>query len=210
MALLRTLRNVFSLLRKGEWREVYIRSLIFVGILDLKTVITEEYKISPDGYLPYSNVDRVWLQQVLSWLNIKKTDAIVDFGSGKGGALITLADYPFSKITGVEISGELIRVARRNLNLLRIRNVAMVCRDARDFTDIDEYNYFYFFNPFPCGVMKDVLENIKQSILRKSRRITILYIYPVCHSTVMEAGIFRKLSEHDCGPHKFFVYGNYD
>jgi hypothetical protein len=210
MVLTGTLRNVISLLRRGEWREVYIRSLIFLGILDLKTVLTEEYKISPDGYLPYSNVDRVWLQRVLAPLGIKKTDAIVDFGSGKGGALITLADYPFSKIAGVEISAELIRVAERNLNLLRIRNVDMVCCDARDFTDIDEYNYFYFFNPFPCSVMKDVLENIKRSILRKSRRVTVLYLYPVCDSTVMEAGIFEKFSEQDCGPHKCLLYRNRD
>jgi SAM-dependent methyltransferase len=210
MGLARAINNVFSLLRKGEWREVYIRSLIFLRILDLKTVITEESKSSPDGYLPHSSVARVWLQQVLSPLHITKTDSIVDFGSGKGGALITLADYPFSKVTGIEISRELIRIAKRNLNLLRIKNVDMVCCDAANFTDIDEYNYFYFFNPFPCGVMKDVLENIKQSILRKNRRVTILYIYPVCHSTVMEAGIFKILSEHDCGPHKCIVYCNRD
>ena len=203
---LNTFKKALSLLHKGEWRELYIRALLSLGILDFTNVDIDELRLSPEASNPYSDTGREYLQTVLSSFKITKTDAIVDFGSGKGGALITLADYPFAKITGVEISQEMIDIAQRNLARLRIKNVNMVCCDAKDFTHIDEYNYFYFFNPFPCTIMHDVVGNIKLSMKRNPRKINIIYLNPVCHSTVTEGGFFKKIAEYDHFVNKFYIY----
>jgi SAM-dependent methyltransferase len=206
--MMQTFKKAISLLSKGECRELYIRCLLAFGMLDFKSVSTEELRLSPDGSNPYSDTGREYLQTVLSSFNITETDAIVDFGSGKGGALITLSDYPFAQITGVEISEDLVKVAKNNLDRLRIKNVTLICGDARDLKDIDDYNYFYFFNPFPCSVMQDVMANIKQSLKKKSRRITIIYLNPICHSTVTAGGFFKKNAEHEHFVNKFFIYTN--
>lgn len=208
MGLFSTVKKAISLLSKGEWRELYIRTLLLSGMLDFRNVPVNELSLSPEASNPYSDTGREYLQNVLSSFNIKDTDAIVDFGSGKGGALITLADYPFAKITGVEISGELLAVAKKNLRRLRIRNVTMICCDARDFITIDEYNYFYFFNPFPCGVMHKVIENIKLSLNRVQREVTIIYLNPICHETIIAGGFFEKIAEYDQFENKFYIYTN--
>lgn len=208
MAVARAVITACSLLLRGEWREFYIRTLIALRILDIRTTTVDELELSPERSHSYSDSGREDLQQVLSALNIQETDSIVDFGSGKGGALITLADYPFSKITGVEISKELAGISRKNLQRLKIRKVSIVCCDATDFTEIDEYNYMYFFNPFPCTIMSTVMSNLIDSLARKPRKITVIYLNPICHEVILRENIFSLIKEYKHHDHSFFVYNN--
>ena len=208
MAFFRTLKSALSLLCKGDWHEFYIRTLIVLGKLDFGTITTDDLKLSAERSHSYSDSGREDLQKVLSTLNIKKGDAVIDFGCGKGGALITLADYPFSKITGVEISEELVEIARKNLARLKISGVEIVCCDATEFSDLADYNYVYLFNPFPCMVLRVVMENIILSLSARKRRITIIYLNPECHETIIENGVFQKVKEFEHTSHKFYIYAN--
>ena len=179
-----------------------------MGRLDFKTITTDDLKLSAERSYSYSDSGREDLQKVLVALNIKKGDAVIDFGCGKGGALIALADYPFSKITGVEISGELAEIARKNLAKLKISDVEIVCCDATEFHELDDYNYIYLFNPFPCPVLRAVMENITLSLSARKRRITIIYLNPECHETIIEKGVFQKVKELEHSSHKFYIYTN--
>jgi SAM-dependent methyltransferase len=208
MSLLNMLKTSTSLLLRGNWREFYLRSLIALGRIDLKTITIDELALSPECSHSYSDSGREDLQRVLAALNIKRGDAIVDFGCGKGGALITLAEYDFSKITGVEISAELSEIARKNLDRLKLKDVEVICCDARKYLELDDYNYAYFFNPFPCAVMADVLENISISLKKSPRKITLIYLNPECHEAILESGIFQKVNEYKHSSHVFYVYSN--
>ena len=208
MSLLQIVKTSTSLLMKGDWREFYLRTLIALGQVDLKTVTIDKLDLSPEQAHSYSDSGREDLQQVLSALNITHEDAIVDFGCGKGGALITLAEYDFAKITGVEISTELARIARKNLARLKIDNVEVVCCDAAEFTDLDDCNYIYFFNPFPRAVMQTVLYNLARSLASKPRKMTLIYLNPECHDAIIEHGIFRKQGEFSHANHVFYLYAN--
>jgi len=208
MSLLNILKTSTALLLKGDWHEFYLRSLIALGRIDLKTITIDQLNLSPKRAHSYSDSGREDLQRVLSALDIKMGDAIIDFGCGKGGALITLAEYEFSKITGVEISGELAVIARKNLGRLKLDNVAVICCDAREFLELDDYNYIYFFNPFPCSVMVDVIENISQSITRKPRKVNIIYLNPECHDQIIKQGVFQKVNEFSHSSHMFNIYSS--
>lgn len=208
MSIPRALKTSTSLLLRGKWHEFYLRTLITLGYIDLKTITVDELNLSPERSYSYSDSGREDLQRVLSALKIKRGDKIVDFGCGKGGALITLAAYDFSRITGVEISGEMAAVARKNLERLKIKNVEIVCGDAKEFVELDEYNYFYFYNPFPCPVMLEVVENISRSLTRSPRKGTIIYLNPWCHDQIIEHGVFRKVEEFKHYAHVFFIYSN--
>ena len=208
MAFFKTLKSAFSLLAKGDWREFYIRTLIVLGRLDLKTITVGDLNLSPERSHSYSDSGRDDLQKVLAGLDIHKGDAIIDFGCGKGGALITLAAYPFAKITGVEISKDLAEIAQKNLARLKISKVEVVCCDATEFLALDDYNYVYMFNPFPCPVLRSVMENITQSLRDRKRRITIIYLNPECHETIISQGIFQKVKEVAHSSHKFYIYAN--
>ena len=208
MSLLQIVKTSTSLLLRGDWREFYLRTLIALGRVDLETVTIDKLNLSPEQAHSYSDSGREDLQKVLAALEIRQGDAVVDFGCGKGGALITLAEYDFSKITGIEISAALTGIARKNLSRLKIDNVEVVCCDAGKFTDLDAYNYCYFFNPFPGAVMTEVLQNLARSLNRRPRKMTIIYLNPECHDRIIEHGVFRKVAEFNHASHVFFVYSN--
>jgi tRNA1(Val) A37 N6-methylase TrmN6 len=179
-----------------------------LGQIDLSNVSTDELRLSPERSSYYSNSGGSQLDSVLATLSINDLDAIVDFGCGKGGALITLAKYPFFRITGVEISPQLANIARNNLRKLHISNVEIAVCDATDFSELDDFSYVYFFNPFPCDVMRIVMNNIKKSLSRVPRKMTIIYLNPACHETVICDSLFVKLQEFPHHLHEYYVYSN--
>ena len=201
----RGLRNGIALLLKGEWREFLIRLRIYLGHVDLRYDSTEAVSERTHYYSDSSGIE---FDEIISSFPITSDDAIVDFGCGKGGVLISLSKYPFSKITGVEISPEYAEIARENMRKLGITNVRIECGDASAFTPLDEYNYFYFFDPFPCVVMKDVLNNIEKSVTAHPRKVTIIYLNPFCHDLIETSDMFSKTGELAHFEHKCFIYSN--
>lgn len=202
---LRGIKNAVILLCKGEWREFIVRLRISLGHIDLKhdpdeTVTERTHYYADSGGLAFD--------KIMANFNITRNDAIVDFGSGKGGILISLSKYPFSKITGVELAPDLVDISWKNIRKLRISNVEIKCCDAAGFKELQGYNYFYFFDPFPCNVVQDVLENIEQSIRNQPRKTTIIYLNPSCHDVMEASTIFSKTGEIPHFEHKCFIYSN--
>jgi len=208
MPLLLDMKNAISLMRKGEWREFVIRLKVYLGQVDLKDACLDELGLSEERSYYYAHSGGLHLEEVLKTLNITARDSIVDFGSGKGGVLITLSKYPFLKITGVEISPALVSVAKKNLKALKIRDIEIVLSDAADFTDLEENNYFYFFNPFPCNVMRAVIENISLSLIKKPRKATLIYYNPECHDSVVTGTPFVKINEFRLNDLSCYIYSN--
>ena len=157
-----------------------------------------------------SNSGGPQLEHILNTLKITQDDAIVDIGCGKGGALISLSNYRFKKLAGIELSPELIKIANSNFIKLRIIDIALHCCDAGSFLDLDEFNYIYMYNPFPCHVMKEVIDNVSNSIIRVPRQLTILYNNPVCHKIITETYFFRHVATFHSGSHDLFIYKHVD
>ena len=60
-------------------------------------------------------------------------DAILDFGCGKGGAMVSFLDYGFKKVGGVEYETKIYEVAKENFNRLGIKNeIELLNEDARN------------------------------------------------------------------------------
>jgi SAM-dependent methyltransferase len=145
------------------------------------------------------------LEVVLKALDITPADSVLDIGCGKGGAMLTLAQWPFRKVDGIEISPALIQIAQRNLTRLgRVKGSIRQC-DAAGFTDLDEYNFFYMYNPFTEVVMKSVLENLQASVGRRPRPVKVVYKNPVCHELIVSSG-FRQVREFEHTIPPFRVY----
>lgn len=203
--LVRGLKNAIHLLCRGEGREFLVRLRISLGQIDLRNDSSEQVT-NRTHY--YADSGGLAFDQLMTHFDIAPDDAILDFGCGKGGILISLSKYPFSKIGGVEISPELVKIAQENIRKLGIRNVAIECGDAAKFKDLDGYNYFYFFDPFPEIVMQDVLRNLEQSIIDRPRTITIIYLNPFCHELIESRGVFARVGELPHFEHDCFVYSN--
>lgn len=133
------------------------------------------------------------LHRIMDSIDIQEKDALFDYGMGKGGVIIQLAlEGLFQNFAGVERDEELYRTACENFKKLEIENVKAICSDARKVTsELDSYNYFFFYNPFSGSVFESVLLNIMDSYKRKQRKIRIIYINTICHDMIMASGIFK-------------------
>jgi len=196
MPLVTDIRNALSYLLRGEFKEFLFRLRVHFSKIDFRYASVNELGLSADRSHDYRHSGGIHLEHVLDRLHITQSDAIVDFGSGKGGALATFAKYPFSKITGVELLPELVAIAAENFRILGISNVTMVVSDAADFTELDEYTYFYFYSPFPRSVMGSVLANIQTSLRNVPRCAHIIYCNPEFHDLVEAVSPFCKTGEH--------------
>ena len=202
------IRNAFSLMSRGEWRELNFRLRVRLGQIDLKTSGPGDPDYSEERGYHYADSGGLHLEKILKTLNITSEDSIVDFGSGKGGVLFTFSKFPFAKITGCEVYPELAEIAKRNLKVMGVKNVSIVVADAADFKDLDGYNFFYFFNPFPADVMAAVVKNIVSSLSKKPRKVRLIYFNPECHDVIVKDTPFTKVGEYPQNGLKYHVYSN--
>lgn len=105
----------------------------------------------------------------------------VDYGSGKGKALMLASAYPFRRIVGVEFAPGLHEVAAKNLRVYRNpeqRCFALepVCADALEWEPPAEPLLCFFFNPFDDSTMERVLARLAHSWQRAPRDIYLLYV----------------------------------
>jgi SAM-dependent methyltransferase len=178
---------LWRLLRKGDF--VRLRQLWWLKVNRLEYGYASHVDREDGNH--HSISDPVYLRKVLRSLEIPAESVCLDLGAGMGIAAIVLSRF-FTRVIGVELSGELIATAGRNLERMKVKNVELVHGDARAYKTLDEVTHVYLYNPFPEKVMRKVLENIEESVRRSPRKLTILYNCPVCYKEVEAAGYRRE------------------
>jgi SAM-dependent methyltransferase len=177
--------------------------------IDLRIASLKELGLSEDCAHEYVDSGGPNLARLVKAIRVPKGSRVIDIGSGKGGAVFTLSKFPFEEVVGVEISKDLIAIAEGNQARLGLRNVRFICCDARMFKEFETYSHIYFFNPFPANVMREVMCNVSESLVRKPRSVTLIYLNPVCHDEVINSGLFRMKREFSFSMdrrHLFRVY----
>ena len=125
-------------------------------------------------------------------------DSIFDFGCGKGAALVCFLDYGFVHGGGIEYEPQLYSTLVDNMKRLDIPEDQMECiqGDAAQLeTELDKYNWFYFWAPFGEQTFEIVIAHIEESIERKKRKVTIIYNNPQCHRLFEECKSFRLVNQ---------------
>lgn len=126
-------------------------------------------------------------------------DAIFDYGCGKGSALVSFLDYGFKRVGGVEYEPGIYEVLVDNMQKLGIQaneDVELICGDAGDLnTELDKYNWFYFFLPFDTYIFEKCVDSICRSYQRKKRKLHIISISPLSWQCIEDSGIFRLINQ---------------
>lgn len=186
-----------TILRLNRYRCIVVferlRGVDFSKQMDNKQTSVKE----SDGVYFSSSAYFPELKRVLDDLHISVEDSILDYGSGKGATLVLFRKYRFKMVAGVELSKKLLLIADRNFQKLKIKDLRLFQADARQFKDIDAYNYFYFYNPFPCEIMAVVLQNIIDSIEKSPRSVKLIYCNPSCHELIVNCGYFSQLKRYE-------------
>lgn len=114
----------------------------------------------------------------------------VDVGSGKGRALLLASDYPFREVIGIELSPELDRIARANIERYAAathRPPALSMQgDATEFLWPPGPLVVYMWNAFTRPVMEQVFDNLKTSLAHQPRELYLVYIHPELESMLAE------------------------
>jgi SAM-dependent methyltransferase len=107
--------------------------------------------------------------------------SFVDYGCGKGRALLLAAERPFRRVIGVEYSRPLAEIAKQNFSTYR--NAPIRCKsyevlhvDATQYVPPTEPAVLFFFSPFKISVLKRVLDRIAQSYFSSPRATVILFV----------------------------------
>jgi Methyltransferase domain len=115
----------------------------------------------------------------------EQTGAFVDYGSGLGRILVAAATFPFSRITGVELSAALVERCKRNLGA---RQVNLVCMDAARYRTTNDVTVFHFYNPFRGETLQAVVTDLARSLREEPRRAWIVFANPWHMEPLMRAG----------------------
>ena len=107
--------------------------------------------------------------------------AFIDYGSGKGKALLLASDYPFRRIIGVEYSSALYQTSLENLRCYgessaRCRTIEVIKADARHYQPPEEPLICFFFNPFDASIWRPVLRRLEQQYRLNGLPIHLVYV----------------------------------
>jgi SAM-dependent methyltransferase len=165
-------------------------------------VFDGQFGVDTSGCIPLSRLDirhENWIHgvqcQAIEPATFRRTLAessvgpegftFIDYGAGKGRAVLLAAEQPFDRVVGVEFSHELIELARTNLarypsGRIRASDVEFVCSDAAEFELPAVPLILYLYNPFNEIVMRRVVDNVCASLRSHPRPLVALYVNPQC------------------------------
>ena len=146
-------QNIFDLTRTGEYQE-HGTALVSTSIEFLRRLLDD--------------------LEVLTDKPLAK-DVFVDYGSGKGAAIIHAKKLGFERTIGVEFAKELHEQAELNIQKLNLKNVESLYADATTYTLPNNISLIYFFNPFDEVVMTKVIENIMAQKEQFENDVYVIY-----------------------------------
>ena len=133
------------------------------------------------------------IERLMRKLEPSGTDALLDMGCGAGRAICVAAQYPFSRVIGIEIDERLCALAERNARRLHRYAVhpEIVCADAAKYRVPDDITVVFLYNPFSGEVLKTALTRVLESFDRAPRRLRLAYANPREHELIASMQRFR-------------------
>lgn len=153
------------------------------------------------------------LLQLLNRLHLPRDSTFLDIGAGKGRVLLIASQYGFRKVVGIEFSGELCAIARRNVELFfrkakPLSSIEVIETDAAKYRFQAEDRVFFMYNPFDAFIVAKVLDNLRSSLEENPRRIWLIYNTPKNHDVIKGSALFQSDSFYEIGGNRFRVYTN--
>lgn len=136
---------------------------------------------TPELRWGYSAISRDFLREILASIpEDLGRYTFVDIGSGKGAAVIHASEFPFQRLCGVELTAELLAIARRNVEKYnaatgRKRDVEWVHTDFFEWAIPNEPQLFFLNNPFPAPLTTPALQHIERSLDRHPRPALLVF-----------------------------------
>jgi hypothetical protein len=145
-----------------------------------------EIGVAPDATKRGNSVYRVtwgWLiKEALAELDIDpRRYSFIDYGSGKGKAMLVASDYPFKTIIGLEYAKRLHDIAAENCRTYhspkqQCHSLQQVLGDALEYTPPPGPIVCFMCNPFDGATLRTVFNTWRARYEGGEREIRILYL----------------------------------
>lgn len=162
---------------------------------------------------PYMPVGPDRFRRALSSLAVHHEEfTFIDFGCGKGRALLLASEFPFQRIVGVDFSHELLAIARKNWAayrspVRRCHEAEFVCADFLDYQLPSSPEVLFLFNPCTEPILAKLAEATRRSLQRNPRPVFILYLNPQFPHVWVNLGFQLVTADKALGYH---LYANAD
>jgi hypothetical protein len=194
-----TLRSLVGVVHPLVRRAQDFASIVLDWLLGVSTTPRANDPDAPPpglGLRPFA-----WLRTVRLFMRypLRADDVLVDIGSGSGRvALLTGLWFRCRRVIGLERDPTIDRLARRNLDSMRLRlrsPVEFVCDDATVWAIPDDTSVLFFNNVFTGETFEMLVANILATIERSPRTITFLYGNPRAADVLLEHPQFVLVDE---------------
>ena len=193
--------------------------------IDILDSVKRKFTEGKDAHGYFPTDFRIFIDG-LSEFEISKEDAVLDIGSGKGSGIISLKAAGFEKIGAVEYTETIFKKMDANLQKLHLnhRNLNADTFSGEDLgeawikcyqgdamqleEELDQYNWFFLFNPFTWEATDRMIANICSSIERRPRKVFIFYAEPIGHQIILDTGRFQ-LKKRICKEYADVSYYSY-
>ena len=161
----------------------------------------------------YCGIDPERFAAALSSVPLRHEDfTFIDFGSGKGRALLLASHFPFRRVVGIEFSRELHAIAEKNIRTYPggpnpCSRVESICMDFLDFDLPAEPSVLFFFDPCSETLFRRLLDRIRLSLLAHPRQVHLIYVAPGNKEALLDSAAFLVKAGHN-EPYQFSWYRN--
>jgi hypothetical protein len=135
-----------------------------------------------------------WLpvERALKRLDPGPADVFVDYGSGKGQALLIAGRLPYGRVLGIELGEQWHREAEANIararRHLRSPDVRSICADVLEWEVPDDLSVVFLYSPFIGELFHAALERVFASYDRNPRPLHLVYDFPWEHDWLVRTG----------------------
>ena len=166
---------LFNSIREWIWFASHRKSSI--NLMNINVIEEDlDNKKHSTFYLPTPIIPFFKLMKKLS---LPAHSVFVDYGAGKGRAMLMASECGFSKIKGLEFSSSLYELAKKNIQdyikTTGKNNFEILHIDVSTYKVQKEDNFFYFFNPFNEFILNKCLDNIHLSLEENPRKALLVY-----------------------------------
>jgi hypothetical protein len=129
---------------------------------------------------PYKGIYSHGFRAALQEFGVPTQGTFVDFGAGKGRAMVLALEQGFDSVVGIEFVAEWASAGDRTLAAYaqhtgRKLSARMIHGDAAEYEVQPDDSVFFMYNPFSEPVMREVLANVHQSLVEHPRDAWLIY-----------------------------------
>jgi tetratricopeptide (TPR) repeat protein len=143
-----------------------------------------EISVSAEKINDYAGVQPSIVRRTLSALPDLREYCFLDLGCGKGRAVVAASESPFRKIIGVEISGSLANLAKKNAAVVGAKYplraaIEIIEGNAVNVSVAGGKVVLFMYNPFGTELMEQLRENIERRLQNEIEHLFLIYHNPV-------------------------------